>query len=199
MKIRYQGPVKAPIAKGQHIADLVVTTPDTGEQVMPLVAAEAVERSRLLRPHLDRPQATGRNGLTRAPGRFISLEGGEGAGKSTQLEALAEALHGRGLRRARSPASRAAARAPRRSASCFWKARRSLEPRAEALLFAAARSDHVEKTIQPALERGEWVLERSLPRQLAGLPGRAGGLGIDAVRDLHRFGSLDFFPTAHWC
>ena len=42
MKIRYQGPVKAPIAKGQHIADLVVTTPDTGEQVMPLVAAEAV-------------------------------------------------------------------------------------------------------------------------------------------------------------
>jgi len=41
-KIRYQGPVKAPIAKGQHIADLVVTTSDAGEQVMPLVAAEAV-------------------------------------------------------------------------------------------------------------------------------------------------------------
>jgi serine-type D-Ala-D-Ala carboxypeptidase (penicillin-binding protein 5/6) len=42
MKIRYQGPIKAPIAKGQHVADLVVTTPDTGEQLMPLVAAEAV-------------------------------------------------------------------------------------------------------------------------------------------------------------
>jgi len=42
MKIRYQGPVKAPITKGQHIADLVVTTSDSGEQVMPLVAAEAV-------------------------------------------------------------------------------------------------------------------------------------------------------------
>lgn len=41
MKIRYQGPVKAPIAKGQHIADLVVAMPD-GEQVMPLVAGEAV-------------------------------------------------------------------------------------------------------------------------------------------------------------
>jgi D-alanyl-D-alanine carboxypeptidase (penicillin-binding protein 5/6) len=39
--IRYQGPIKAPIAKGQHVADLVVTT-STGEQVMPLVAAEAV-------------------------------------------------------------------------------------------------------------------------------------------------------------
>lgn len=42
IKVVYDGPVKAPIAKGQHIADLVVTTPDTGEQVMPLVAEEAV-------------------------------------------------------------------------------------------------------------------------------------------------------------
>ena len=42
MKIRYNGPVKAPIAKGQHLADLVVTTSDSGDQVMPLVAAEAV-------------------------------------------------------------------------------------------------------------------------------------------------------------
>ena len=45
MKIRYQGPVKAPFAKGDHIADLVVTSPDTGEQVMPLVAAEAVGKA----------------------------------------------------------------------------------------------------------------------------------------------------------
>jgi D-alanyl-D-alanine carboxypeptidase (penicillin-binding protein 5/6) len=42
MKIRYAGPIKAPIAKGQHVADLIVTSSDTGEQVMPLVAAEAV-------------------------------------------------------------------------------------------------------------------------------------------------------------
>jgi D-alanyl-D-alanine carboxypeptidase (penicillin-binding protein 5/6) len=45
MKIRYAGPVKAPIAKGQHIADLIVTSTDTGEQVMPLVAAEAVDEA----------------------------------------------------------------------------------------------------------------------------------------------------------
>ena len=45
MKIRYVGPIKAPIAKGQHIADLIVTSSDTGEQVMPLVAAEAVEEA----------------------------------------------------------------------------------------------------------------------------------------------------------
>ena len=45
MKIRYQGPVRAPFAKGDHIADLVVTSPDTGEQVMPLVAAEDVGKA----------------------------------------------------------------------------------------------------------------------------------------------------------
>jgi len=44
MKIRYQGPVKAPIAKGQHVADLVVSMPD-GEQVMPLAAGEAIEEA----------------------------------------------------------------------------------------------------------------------------------------------------------
>ena len=42
LKIRYQGPVKAPIAKGQHIADLVVFTTDTSPQVVPLVAGEAI-------------------------------------------------------------------------------------------------------------------------------------------------------------
>jgi D-alanyl-D-alanine carboxypeptidase (penicillin-binding protein 5/6) len=45
MKVRYRGPLKAPIAKGAHVADLVVSSPDTGEQVMPLVAAEAVEEA----------------------------------------------------------------------------------------------------------------------------------------------------------
>ena len=45
MKVRYSGPIKAPIAKGQHIADLIVSSPDTGEQVMPLVAAEAVSEA----------------------------------------------------------------------------------------------------------------------------------------------------------
>jgi D-alanyl-D-alanine carboxypeptidase (penicillin-binding protein 5/6) len=45
MKIRYQGPVAAPIAKGDHIADLVITTADTGEQVVPLVAGEDVGKA----------------------------------------------------------------------------------------------------------------------------------------------------------
>ena len=127
-------------------------------------------------------------------GRFITLEGGEGAGKSTQLAALAEALEGRGLRVVvtREPGGSPGAEAIRRllleGDETRWN------PRAEALLFAAARSDHVEQTIRPAVERGEWVLsDRFLDSSLA-YQGEAGGLGIDAVRGLHRFGSDDYLP-----
>lgn len=127
-------------------------------------------------------------------GRFISLEGGEGVGKSTQLTALAEALKGRGLgvRVTREPGGSPGAEAIRELLLNGDENR--WNPRAEALLFAAARSDHVEKTILPAVERGEWVLsDRFIDSSLA-YQGEAGGLGIEAVRDLHRFGSLDFLP-----
>ena len=127
-------------------------------------------------------------------GCFISLEGGEGAGKSTQLAALAEALQGRGLTVVvtREPGGSPGAEAIRKL--LLEGEENRWNPRAEALLFAAARSDHVDKTILPALERGEWVLsDRFLDSSLA-YQGEAGGLGVDAVRDLHRFGSLDFLP-----
>lgn len=129
-----------------------------------------------------------------ARGRFISLEGGEGAGKSTQLSALAQALEGRGVPVivTREPGGSPGAEAIRALLLEGEEAR--WNPRAEALLFAAARSDHVEKTIRPALDRGAWVLsDRFLDSSLA-YQGEAGGLGIEAVRDLHRFGSLDFLP-----
>ena len=127
-------------------------------------------------------------------GRFISLEGGEGVGKSTQLAALADALTGRGLTVivTREPGGSPGAEAIRKllleGEETRWNSR------AEALLFAAARSDHIDKTILPALERGEWVLsDRFLDSSLA-YQGEAGGLGLEAVRDLHRFGSLDYLP-----
>ena len=129
-----------------------------------------------------------------ARGRFISLEGGEGVGKSTQLAALADALTGRGLKVivTREPGGSPGAEAIRKllleGDDTRWNSR------AEALLFAAARSDHIDKTILPAIERGEWVLsDRFLDSSLA-YQGEAGGLGIDAVRDLHRFGSVDYLP-----
>jgi dTMP kinase len=62
------------------------------------------------------------------------------------------------------------------------------------MLFAAARADHVARTIAPALERGAWVLsDRFLDSSLA-YQGGAAGLGIEAVRRLHDFGSRGFLP-----
>ena len=127
-------------------------------------------------------------------GRFITLEGGEGVGKSTQVKALAQALEQRGLDVVvtREPGGSDGAERIREllltGSDDRWGAR------AEALLFAAARTDHVEKTIRPALARGRWVLsDRFIDSSLA-YQGGAGGLGIDAVRGINAFGIGGSFP-----
>jgi dTMP kinase len=128
------------------------------------------------------------------PGRFITLEGGEGAGKSTQLERLAGALRERGLEvvTTREPGGSPGAEAIRALLLEGEEGRWS--PEAEALLFGAARADHVARTIRPALERGAWVLcDRFLDSSLA-YQGGAAGLGLDEVRRLHAFGSHGFLP-----
>ena len=127
-------------------------------------------------------------------GKFISLEGGEGAGKSTQVKALAAALQERGidLLVTREPGGSEGAERIRDlllgGAEDRWTAR------AEALLFAAARADHIERTIRPALEDGTWVLsDRFLDSSLA-YQGGAGELGIEQVRAINAFAIGDTFP-----
>ncbi|MEA3012392.1 MAG: dTMP kinase [Sphingomonadales bacterium] len=125
-------------------------------------------------------------------GRFVTLEGGEGVGKSTQAKALAAALKARGLDvvETREPGGSPGAEAIRRLLlhDQHWT------PEAEALLFAAARADHVARTIRPALAAGKWVLcDRFVDSSIA-YQGGAGGLGFDAVRTLHRIGSHGFLP-----
>ena len=65
---------------------------------------------------------------------------------------------------------------------------------AEALLFAAARADHVDKTIRPALEAGRWVLSDRFVDSSLAYQGGAGGLGVEAVRAINAFGIGDCFP-----
>jgi len=125
-------------------------------------------------------------------GKFISLEGGEGVGKSTQLGALSAELRARGIDvvETREPGGSAGAESIRR----LVLEEQDWPLEAEALLFAAARADHVEKTIKPALERGHWVLsDRFIDSSLA-YQGGAGGLGIERVCELHDFACRGFLP-----
>ena len=127
-------------------------------------------------------------------GRFITLEGGEGVGKSTQLKRLAAELRARGLEvvETREPGGSEGAEKIRELLLTGAEDRWSAE--AEALLFAAARTDHVDKVIRPAILAGKWVLsDRFIDSSLA-YQGGAGGLGIDAVRAINAFGIKDWFP-----
>ena len=129
-----------------------------------------------------------------ARGKFISLEGGEGVGKSTQLKALAEALRDRGIDLVitREPGGSEGAEKIREMLLTGADDRWSAE--AEALLFAAARTDHVDKVIRPAILAGKWVLsDRFIDSSLA-YQGGAGELGIDAVRVINAFGINEWFP-----
>ena len=126
-------------------------------------------------------------------GRFISLEGGEGVGKSTQLERLADALHECGIDVlvTREPGGSAGAEEIRPLLLSGEPGRWS--PRSEALLFAAARADHVDKTIRPALAKGRWVLTDRFLDSSRAYQG-ASGLDDEEILALHRFGSGGFLP-----
>ncbi|WP_017665271.1 dTMP kinase [Porphyrobacter sp. AAP82] len=132
--------------------------------------------------------------MTRAPGRFIAFEGGEGAGKSTQARLLAEALRARGLTVVvtREPGGTPGAEAIR--ALLLAPPGAPWPTQAEALLFAAARADHVAQLIRPALARGEWVICDRFVDSSRAYQGGAGGLGDDAISALHAFGSGGLRP-----
>lgn len=127
-------------------------------------------------------------------GKFIAFEGGEGAGKSTQARLLAAALETRGIPCVitREPGGTPGAEAIR--ALLLGTEGEGWNTRAEALLFAAARSDHVERLIRPALLAGQWVIcDRFLDSSRA-YQGGAGGLSDDEVCELHRIGSQGLLP-----
>jgi dTMP kinase len=127
------------------------------------------------------------------PGRFITLEGGEGVGKSTQARRLADALEARGLHVVvtREPGGSEGAEAIRGLLMQGDVARWS--PHAETLLFAAARADHVEKAIRPAIAAGHWVI---CDRFIDSTRAYQGAQGIDdaAILALHGFGSRGLLP-----
>lgn len=135
-----------------------------------------------------------KTGTTSPAGRFITLEGGEGAGKSTQVRLLADALRARGLKvvETREPGGTQGAEDIRAlllsGEADRWTAQ------SELLLFAAARADHVAKLIRPALDRGEWVVSDRYIDSTRAYQSGASGLADEDVLALHRIGAGGLMP-----
>lgn len=119
-------------------------------------------------------------------GKFITFEGGDGAGKTTQIRRLASALvaTGRTVRETREPGGTPAAEAVRRLV--LSGVAEPMGPEGEAILFAAARADHVDKVIRPALDRGEWVLCDRFTDSTRVYQGASGGADDRLLRGLER-------------
>lgn len=127
-------------------------------------------------------------------GRFITLEGGEGAGKSTQARRLAAALATRGVDclLTREPGGSAGAEEIRGLLVNGDPGRWS--PTTEALLLTAARRDHLERTVQPALAAGRWVVCDRFSDSTLAYQGFGAGLPLDNLRTLFRLALDDFAP-----
>lgn len=127
-------------------------------------------------------------------GLFVVFEGGEGAGKSTQVGALCDSLRtaGREVVLTREPGGVPSAEAIRSLVlDPRWK---GLDARAEALLFAAARAEHVAQLIAPALQRGAVVIcDRFIDSSIA-YQGIARGLGADRIASLSEWASGGLVP-----
>ncbi|NDB18719.1 MAG: dTMP kinase [Actinobacteria bacterium] len=129
-------------------------------------------------------------------GAFIVFEGGEGVGKSTQVGLLVAHLHATRpelrIVQSREPGGTPAAEALRRVA--LDKDFVGLAPRAEALVFAAARGDHVYQVIRPALEQGACVIVDRYIDSSVVYQGLARGLGADEVERLSMWATESLLP-----
>ena len=113
-------------------------------------------------------------------GRFITLEGIEGAGKSTQIAPLAELLRARGLEVLTTREPGGSPLAERLRALLLDPDNQGMSETTELLLMFAARSDHLERRIRPALKAGHWVLCDRFTDATYAYQG--GGRGIDPAR-----------------
>jgi dTMP kinase len=127
-------------------------------------------------------------------GRFITVEGGEGAGKSTQVGLLAEALGRCGIpvQATREPGGSPGGEAIRRllleGEGERWDAV------SESLLLVAARHEHVSRVIMPSLSQGVWVVSDRFSDSTFAYQGHGKGAELDQLAALHRFALGDFAP-----
>lgn len=127
-------------------------------------------------------------------GRLITLEGGEGTGKSTQARLLAAKFKGAGrpVVITREPGGAPGAEDIR--ALLVRGGTRRWSPMAEALMHYAARRDHLDNTVVPALDRGDWVVCDRFTDSTMAYQGYGHELGRDVISALHRLVLGDFAP-----
>ncbi|AHY50576.1 dTMP kinase [Bradyrhizobium japonicum] len=127
-------------------------------------------------------------------GRFITFEGGEGTGKSTQIKKLADRLNAARMRTlvTREPGGSPGAEIMRHLVLSGMG--KLLGPEAETLLFAAARDDHVRTVIQPALNRGAWVLCDRFADSTRAYQGSLGRVPMGLINAMQRVTIGDLKP-----
>lgn len=129
-----------------------------------------------------------------ARGRFITLEGGDGAGKSTQTKRLVAWLRQKGIE---AVATREIGGAPgAEEIRTLWldKGEGYWDPLTELMLIMAARREHLAKTVWPALERGAWVVSDRFVDSARAYQGLGQGLGLEQVDRLYAIIAPDFWP-----
>jgi dTMP kinase len=128
-----------------------------------------------------------------AHGRLITLEGGEGAGKSVQRDRLVDALRATGLDvvATREPGGSPSAEAVRALLLGYGPA---WQPLSEALLHAAARSEHLAQTVRPALEAGQWVVSDRFSDSTRAYQGWGQGVARSTLDQLERMVVADDRP-----
>ena len=127
------------------------------------------------------------------PGKFITLEGIDGAGKSTHLAWLESFLRGRGLTVVvtREPGGTPLGEKLR---ALLLNNSQAMHPETEALLMFAARREHLDKVILPALARGDWVISDRFTDASFAYQGGGRGLASDRLDDLERWVQGEFQP-----
>ena len=127
-------------------------------------------------------------------GRFITFEGGEGVGKSTQVKILADKLSAAGIDviLTREPGGSLGAEEIR---DLLVKGSTDkFSPMTEALLYNAARAEHLTKTVKPAINVGKWVLSDRYADSTIAYQGHGQGVDMKTLLSIHSFATGNFWP-----
>ena len=217
--IVYQWPLKPPLRKGDQVAVLRVTTSSETMNEVPLFVAEDVDQAGTVRRGLRLAAVSGHPvaavigpreqegscgphwqsgpAPAMASGKFITFEGGEGSGKSTQARLLADRLKTRGIDAVLTREPGGSPFAERVRALLLDPAAPSHSALSEALLFYAARADHLDKTIRPTLAARALGDLRPLLGFDPRLPGRRRRSGRRGARCAGAAGGGADAATAH--